>query len=146
MPTYALDACAIIALNRMEDGWREVQDLLRKAKRRRVRLVMNIVNLVEVLYDRMEKSPPGKADEIFRHTYAMPITIIDKIDRDMARDIVRFKTGSRMSLADAILLATAKSTGATVVTADWGDLEKAADDKVAPFLWIRPRPQPQAQG
>jgi len=59
MPTYALDACALIALHRLEDGWKVVQDLLYLAEQQKIKLIMNIVNLVEVFYDRVRNLPVG---------------------------------------------------------------------------------------
>jgi predicted nucleic acid-binding protein len=44
-----------------------------------------------------------------------------------------------MSFADAILVATARYTGATVVTCDHVELEPVEQQGQILFLWIRPQ-------
>jgi len=78
---------------------------------------------------------------MFRDIYGLPITIIDTIDRDMAREVNNFKAKGGMSLADAFLVATAKRAGATIVTADWGELEKVEEEGQIQFCWIRAKPR-----
>jgi len=50
---YLLDACALLAHIRLEEGWRVVDDLLGRAERGEIRLFMNVVNQVEVFYARI---------------------------------------------------------------------------------------------
>ena len=47
---YVLDACAIIALLKMEAGFEIVRDLIKAADAGKIEISMNIVNLLEVYY------------------------------------------------------------------------------------------------
>jgi len=147
LPEYLLDACALLAYIKLEDGWRVVDNLLDRADRGEIRLLMNVVNQIEVFYDRIRNDGIDRANAIFDMVESMPITIIHTVDQAAAHEAARLKADrGRMSLADAILVATAHSTGATLVTSDWAELEPVADQGGIPFLWIRPRPDTSRSG
>jgi predicted nucleic acid-binding protein len=141
MPDYLLDACAVLAYIKLEDGWRVVDGLFDRAERGEIRLFMSVVNQVEVFYDRIRNDGIVRAKEIFELFDDLPVTIIDRINRAGAQEAARIKAVGGMSLADTFLVATAYTIGATLVTSDWDELENTAKEGRIPFCWIRPKPK-----
>ncbi|MDR1786943.1 MAG: type II toxin-antitoxin system VapC family toxin [Treponema sp.] len=142
MQNYLLDACAVLAHIKLEDGWRIVDNLFDRAERGEIRLFMSVVNQVEVFYDRIRNNGIDRTGEIFELFDDLPVTIIDRIDRAEVREAARLKATGGMSLADTFLVAAALHTGAAIVTSDWSELEPVAAQGVIPFLWVRPKPEP----
>ena len=135
---YLLDACAVLAYLDDEEGSDAVSKLFDKARRKEIILSMNAANLVEVYYDRIRKVGSGEADATIRDIYdTFPVSIIATITPTIAREAAYFKSTGKMSFADSILVATAKCTGATVVTCDHVELEHIEQQGQIPFLWIR---------
>jgi predicted nucleic acid-binding protein len=80
------------------------------------------------------------ADSIIRGIYDdAPISVIEELNPTIVREAAYFKAAGKMSFADAILVATARYTGATVVTCDHVELEPIEQQEQIPFLWIRPQ-------
>ena len=99
---------------------------------------MNAANLIEVYYDRVRIHGHELADAIIRVIYdTSPIVIMEYLTPAIVREAAYFKAKGRMSFADAILVATARCTGATVVTCDHIELEPVEQQEQIPFLWIR---------
>jgi len=139
-PNYVLDACAVLALLDDEEGADVVNGLLDSASRGEITLSMNAANLIEVYYDRIRIYGHELADSIIRGIYEdTPITIIEELNTAIVREAAYFKATGKMSFADAILVATARFTGATVVTCDHVELEPVERQTQIPFLWIRPQ-------
>ena len=135
---YLLDACAMLALLNNEKGADTVNSLLDNARRGEISLSMNAANLIEVYYDRIRIYGHELADTIIRGIYdTTPISIINDLTPVIVREAAYFKAKGKMSFADAILIATARCTGATVVTCDHVELEYVERQDHIPFLWIR---------
>ena len=140
MQKYLLDACAVLALLDDENGADVVNGLFDSARRGEVTLSMNAANLIEVYYDCIRKHGHDLADAIIRGIYEdSPISIIEKLSPAIVREAAYFKATGKMSFADAILAATARCIGATVVTCDHVELESIERQSQIPFLWIRPQ-------
>ena len=140
MQNYLLDACALLAFFNNEEGADVVSGLLDSAKRGKITLSMNIANLIEVYYDRIRAVGSEEADTTIRNIYEdSPISIIGELNPAIVREAAYFKAAGKMSFADAILVATARYTGATVVTCDHVELGPIEQQKQIPFLWIRPQ-------
>jgi predicted nucleic acid-binding protein len=136
---YLLDACALIAYLGNENGNDIVEKLIEQAKRKEIIVCINAANLIEVYYNRVRKMGPDMANAIIQGIYKdFPITIIDKLTPDIVREAAYLKAGGGMSFADTILLATARCTGATVVTCDHAEFKPVEQRENIPFLWIRP--------
>ena len=135
---YLLDACAILAFLNDEKGADVVSSLIDRAKHDEVILSMNAANLIEVYYDRIRVVGAEDADDIIRKIYEnSPITIIEILSPDIIREASYIKSSGKMSFADTILVATARCTGATIVTCDHVELEPIEQQENIPFLWIR---------
>ena len=138
MPDYLLDACAMLALFNDEEGAELVSNLLDRAKYGEITLGINAVNLIEVYYDRIRVNGADQAETIIREIYkTFPVSIIETLDTAIVRDAARLKARGKMSFADTILVATARCTGATIVTCDHVELDPVEQQEHIPFLWIR---------
>jgi predicted nucleic acid-binding protein len=140
MPDYLFDACALLTLFNDEEGAEIVSELLDRAERGEITLSINAANLIEVYYDRIRAAGTDRADAIIREVYkTFPLSIIETLDFAIIREAARFKAHGKMSFADAILVATAYCTGATVVTCDHFELKPVEQQGNISFLWIRPQ-------
>jgi len=137
---YLLDACAVLAFYDKEQGWETVLGLLDRAERGEINAGIHSVNLTEVYYDRIRKTGLERADVIIRNLISSSLNIIETLPPAIIREAALFKTPGKMSLADSFLAAAAVCTGATLVTADWDELEPIAEQGKIPFLWLRPKP------
>jgi predicted nucleic acid-binding protein len=130
----------MIALFDNEKGADVVSGLLDSAKRGEITLNINAANLIEVYYDRIRSVGTEEADNTIRKIYEnFPISIIEGNNPAIVREAAYFKATGKMSFADAILVATARCTGATVVTCDHVELEPVERQTQILFLWIRPQ-------
>jgi PIN domain nuclease of toxin-antitoxin system len=136
---YVLDACALLAFLNKEEGWEKVRELLiEAADAGDTQVCMNSVNLLEVYYDRLRLDDAFKRDEFLMCAFESPIQIIDTFPRPLLDEAARIKAFyRRISLADAIGLATASCTGGVFVTADHHELDAVNMREAVRFLWIR---------
>ena len=139
MQNYLLDACALIAFFDIEDGVLVVKELLHRAERGEVTISIHAANLIEVYYDRIRAIGSSAADATIKGIYdVFPITVIDTLSPAVVSEAAYFKATGKMSFADSILVATARCTGATVVTSDHAEFGPIEQQGLVPFLWIRP--------
>jgi len=135
---YLLDACALLALLDNEEGADVVYELLDNAKSEEIILSINAANLIEVYYDRIRKVGSEDADNTIQNIIeTFPISIIEELNPAIVREAAYCKATGKMSFADSILVATARYTGATVVTCDHVELEPVERQGHISFLWIR---------
>ncbi|MCL2382228.1 MAG: hypothetical protein FWC64_11690 [Treponema sp.] len=124
----------------IEEGADIVNNLLDQAERGEITLSMNAVNLLEVYYDRIRVAGADRADTIIREIYnTFPIFITEVLSPGIVREAAHLKATGKMSFADTILVATARCTGATVVTCDHAELDPVERQGHIQFIWIRPR-------
>ena len=136
---YLLDACALLAYFDDEKGADVVTKLFYQARHKEITLSINAANLIEVYYDRIREVGHEEAEAVIRDIYdTFPVTIIENLNHDIVREAAYFKSTGKMSFADSILVATAKCTGAIVVTCDHVELEPVEQQGQIAFLWIRP--------
>jgi len=77
---HTLDACALIALFKHEEGADKIKALLTEALEGRTVVCMNIVNLIEVQYGFCRMLGKEKANLILEQIYTMPIHFINTIN------------------------------------------------------------------
>jgi len=139
VPEYILDACALIAFFDGEEGAIIVRNLLDRARNNEITITMNAANLIEVYYDRIRVVGTEQADAVIREIYdTFPISIIETLNPTIVHEAAHIKALGKMSFADTILVATARYSGATIVTCDHIELEPIERQGYIPFLWIRP--------
>jgi predicted nucleic acid-binding protein len=136
--TYVLDACALIAFLKKEDGKEKIRDILQEAENETASVYMCIANLIEVNYRFIRILGKEGAAVILNQIYDLPIQIIDPINKQVFDEASRLKAAYAISLADAIGLGTAINQGGIFVTAD-GEMKpvEAAAEKIN-FFWFRP--------
>jgi PIN domain nuclease of toxin-antitoxin system len=133
-----LDASALLALLKEEEGYQAVNELFRRAHHGEITLSMSIVNLIEVFYLFIRERGMAIAVETLEQIYASSIEIIDTISRPVLNEASRLKGTYKMALGDAIGLATARSLDAPFVTADYNELGEVEQKEAVSLLWIRP--------
>jgi predicted nucleic acid-binding protein len=135
---YVLDACALIAYLAEEEGrgYEAVNELFIRMEEDDISLYISVFNLIEVYYDFIKKyRSVERADEIMRQVDELPIEIIETISSAVYRETARLKGFYRISLADAIACATAKSLMAVVVTKD-NEIRAVEQGEYLSVLWI----------
>jgi len=65
-----IDACALLAYFRREEGRDVVKDLLDRTERGEIRLFMNVINQVEVFYDCIRKVGLDRVHALVRRAIA----------------------------------------------------------------------------
>ena len=135
---YVLDACALIAFLRDEEGAELVGEVYEKANAGEVRLVMNRINLVEVYYDFYRSKGKGYADNFFSNIKQSEIIVKDVPD-DVLLEAGRLKATYPVSLADSFALSQAIVSSGKLLTADHHEfdvIEEQGQENID-FLWIR---------
>ena len=135
--SYCLDACALIAFLCDEQGADVVEQLLIEAERKNISLIMHRINLLEVYYGIEKSEGKSRADEILKSIYKLPIAFIDKINDLIFFTASYFKSNYRLSLADAIALATSKTRKAKLVSSDHHEFDILERNNEINIKWIR---------
>jgi predicted nucleic acid-binding protein len=134
---YVFDACALIALFNEEEGADVVAELITRADEREAFIYMNIVQVLEVYYDRIKVKGTDYANIVLQSICASSIEIVYHISLANVREAGRLKSTHKISLADSFACAEASSMSATLVTAD-GELKPVQAAEHINFLWFRP--------
>ncbi|MFI5264936.1 MAG: type II toxin-antitoxin system VapC family toxin [Candidatus Kapaibacterium sp.] len=132
---YVLDACALIAYLRKEDGGDVVRDILLDSKKK---CFIHALNLCEVYYDFARVASAEIADEMTQVTIEIGIQIIHDLDEDLWKNAGILKaTIKRISLADTFAVSLAQRLNAFLVTSDHAEFNKVAKEKICKVLFIR---------
>ena len=129
-----LDACALIAFLNDEPGADVVAALLEEVPC----VEITAVNVLEIAYDAVRRTgQSSSAREVIESIRRLPIEIRWEMDDAMIEIAARFKSHSRISLADSIALALAGVRGAPLATSDHHEFDPIETARLARFLWIR---------
>jgi len=134
---YVLDACAVVALLKDEDGADIVEGILEAANAKKVEVYMNTLNLFEVFYGVRREEGLAKAEAVYNMVLKLPITILDGIADDVFLEASRLKSSYRMSLADSIALGEASVLDAALITSDHHEFDAIKRDEGIKIKWIR---------
>ena len=167
MNKFVLDACALITLLNKESGYEKINDLLTRAELREISVCINMVNLLEVYYDRNETprrkqrgivsgitlffSPQAagnlpleikvsnleRADMFLETIYDSYIEILEQQNKEILRNAGILKAKYKISLADSFALSTAIYKKAVLITTDHHEFDIIEQNKDIDFLWIR---------
>jgi PIN domain nuclease of toxin-antitoxin system len=134
---YTLDACALLAFLNDEAGSEIVEGLLDKSRSGEYSLHISIVNLLEVYYAELRDKGEEIADIVLDAVRYYSVYIIDTISEPVFREAARLKTTYKMSLGDAIGLATAAELQAQFVSSDHHELESVEKQEPGRLFWFR---------
>jgi len=129
-----LDACAIIAYLNDEEGASGIDQLVEEQRP----LTVAAINALEVAYDAVKQT--GSTDcvgEVIDAIEGIPCRIEWTLSPDIFARAAVFKARNRISLADSVALALAKSRGAPLATSDHHEFDAIEAGGEAAFLWIR---------
>ena len=133
---YVLDACALIAVLKKEEGFDKVTTAYKKANSGEAEIIMNKANLLEVYYGFYKDKGKEFADKII-YSVNKSIINITEISDAVFFEAGRIKASYRISFADAIVLAEASVSGGVLLTADHHELDTLEKSESIKFLWIR---------
>jgi predicted nucleic acid-binding protein len=134
---YVLDACALIAVLSNEDGADKVVDVYAKVISGEAKLVINIINLLEVYYQDYRLHGEKAANKMIESVKALEIKIITDVSNELFCEAGRLKAIYKISLADSIALAQAKVIKGTLLTSDHHEFNIVETNEPIRFLWIR---------
>src|SRR5438093_12978137 len=120
MATMVLDAHALMVLFNDEPGADEVEKILLKAESGSPKLLMSVVNWVEIYYSILRGASPEMAESKSHEIAGMRIEIVpvDSRDLELVRQAAVFKATKKMSYADCFAAALAKIKSAELVNDD----------------------------
>jgi predicted nucleic acid-binding protein len=129
---YVIDACALIAYFRGEQGGDKLRELFKEQNNR---FFMHAVNLGEVYYDSLRVSGIAQAQELFERVAKLPMTIIWDVDIHFIELAGQYKTSYRVSYADCFVLALAEKEDAIVISTDHHEFDVI--EGTGKLYWLR---------
>jgi PIN domain nuclease of toxin-antitoxin system len=134
---YFLDACALLAVYKQENGYDVVADIYEDAVNGRASIYINAVNLLEVYYGLIYEFGTEFANKRLQEVVESIVEITD-LTLPKLIEAGRIKTTYKLSLADAIALAETSVSRGTLLTADHHEMDKVEQNELnIKFLWIR---------
>jgi len=133
-----LDSYALLAYFQDEPGANQVEDLLKRAWRGEVRLLLTVVNLGEVAYVTERTLGLQKAQEALAKIEELPIQVVD-VDKRIALEAAHLKARYAIAYADCFALALARIEGASLVTGD-PEFECVRPEDGVPLIWMKKPP------
>ena len=135
--TYVLDACALFAFLNEELGSDIIERLLRQAEHAECALYINQLNVLEIYYGVFRDVSQTKAADVLTTIRALPLTIVKGLSDSVFAEAGRIKATYKVSLADSIALAEAKTRDVPLVTSDHHEFDALEAENELHFLWIR---------
>lgn len=131
---YVIDACAVIAYLREEDGCGKLKALL---KEKNNSFFMHSINLAEIYYDTLRVLGKQKAEELFDDIKKLPINVVWTIDVALIELVGKYKTSYKISFADSFFLALTEKEGAIAISTDHHEFDEIDNKKAVSFYWLR---------
>ncbi len=117
---YVLDACALLALIKREDGALSVRQALESENDV---CMVHAVNLCEVYYDCLRCYGNDSTEKLLADLIETGLTIRNDMDVDFWKGAGKLKAGGRISLADCFAILLAVREDAVVMTSDRHEFE-----------------------
>jgi predicted nucleic acid-binding protein len=134
---FILDSCALIAFLHNENGSDFVSDLLESAASGLCHLSIHKINLLEVYYDTLRRDGKETAAQVLQLVKDNRIMTLPFISDEVLEEAGRLKAAYKISLADSIALAEARTQNASLVTCDHHEFDPLEQTEPISFLWIR---------
>jgi predicted nucleic acid-binding protein len=115
--TYVLDSYALLAYLGGEPGSKRVAEFFESAREGKVRLIMCVVNLGEVMYIIERELGLPKAQEALARINELPISIVD-VNHELTMSAAHLKVSCPIAYADCFAAALSQINEATLVTGD----------------------------
>jgi uncharacterized protein with PIN domain len=132
--TQVLDACAIIAYLRDEEGAEVVEAALISNND----CVVHAINLCEVYYDCVRRDGTARADTLLDDLAAIGLVTREDMDTPLWKAAAGFKADlARVSLADCFAMALTQRLNAELMTSDHGEFDPVAAQGICPIRFIR---------
>ena len=132
-PTHIVDASALIAYFKSEEGHAKFADLLRDERNV---LTMHTVNLCEVYYNYLRSDGLEKAEDAWAKANEI-LRILDTVDLQFMKRVARWKVDHNLPLGDAFAAATAEENGCPLVTTDHNDFREVEEAGALQIVWLR---------
>lgn len=133
MKTIILDACALIAYMRQEEG---ASLVYRELKDSQTKVLLHVINFYEVYYNTLRQQL-ALAHLLSDFVKKAGIQIYSRMDKRIMEEGAKLKVHYRMSLADSIALGLASKLDATLLTADRHEFGEIAREKMVKVEFIR---------
>lgn len=117
MKNLILDSYALISYLENEQGADRIEELLYKAKKEELHILMSIINWGEVYYSIFRSKGEDRAEDALIVIKQLPIEIVD-VDKDMVYQASRFKGKYRIAFGDCFAAALACKRNCKVITGD----------------------------
>ena len=137
MDKFIFDACSFIALIENEEGADKVESIIERTEKNECLAFIHKINLLEVYYGIYREVNKLKADKEINKIKESPVKIIDKISDKVFKEAGRLKVKYKISIADSIALAEAKTRKAKIVTSDHHEFDIIEQKEKIDFYWIR---------
>lgn len=131
---YVLDACAMIAFLRGEEGADVVERALLDAASQ---CVAHVINMCEVFYDFHRAGDESAANQAVDDL--RDINVIERADMDEAfwKEVGKLKARGKISLADCFAVTLTNRVGGTLLTSDHHELDAVAAAGTCSITFIR---------
>ena len=120
-----------------EEGADKVEQLLWEGVSVPGRLLVHEINLLEIYYGVFRSGGESLAEEIYASIQKLPLKIVRGLRKNVFKEAGRLKATYRISLADSIALAEAKTRQVSLVTCDHHELDAIDMNNELSFYWIR---------
>jgi len=135
---YVLDACAIIASLKNEEGANKVENIfISQKKSNDMQIIMHKINLLEVYYDVVKRCGEAAAKNVLAEIKRNPIKIISLFSNQLFFEAGKLKAKYRISLADSIALSLTYLQKGILVTSDHHEFDIIEQKEKISFYWIR---------
>lgn len=132
---YVFDACAIIALLQAEAGAATVENLLEAGNHQ---CIVHAINVCEVYYDLYRRDGEEIADGVKEILEGYGFEVDEAVPSALWRASGKLKAEwKQVSLADCFAVALTTQEAGTLVTSDHHELDRLAEAKICPILFIR---------
>lgn len=130
-----LDACAVIAFFRDEQGAEKVEKYLSDSQ---YNCLIHAINMCEVYYDFLRSEGEEVAEEIVQDLQSINVIIRDDLKVDFWQQVGKYKgTIKRISIADCFALTLANRESAILLTFDRKELEPIIPLNICQIDFIR---------
>lgn len=131
--TFVLDACAIIAFLRDEEGAELVENMLMENE-----CLIHAINLCEVYYDFFRSAGEEQAKQALMDLESIGLNNREDMDYALWQTAGVFKaTIKRISLADCFAMALSKRLNAELITTDHHEFDPIANKGICSIRFVR---------